>query len=95
MVAKGLNQPPRVPGLGRNSAPYLARALLAVEGRLHFLYSQHDPEDQQHRMAAIAAATDPRSPLWDEFFQITYLENIREGLRSTLQALDPRHGRQP
>lgn len=93
MVVKGLNGSQRVPGPGQVSAPYLARALLAVEGRLHFLYSQHDPGDQKRRMADIAAATDAQSPLWDEFLQISYLENVREGLRSTLQALEQRHGR--
>ncbi|NPV06335.1 MAG: hypothetical protein HPY83_00055 [Anaerolineae bacterium] len=95
MVVKGLPRPSRALGPSQATAPYLSRALLAVEGRLHSLYARHNPGDERRRLASIAAATDAQSPLWDEFLQITYLENVREGLRSTLLALDQQHGRHP
>lgn len=80
-------RPAQAPGV------QLARALAAVEGRLHVLYSRHTSEEPGRRMAAILASTDPESPLWEEVLQITYLENAREALQNSLRALDQRHGR--
>jgi len=71
----------------------LARALAAVEGRLHVLYARNTSSDLRRRLAAIDAATDIESPLWDEVLQIEYLENAREALQHSLRALDQRHGR--
>lgn len=75
------------------SGRQLARALAAVEGRLHALYSRDISADPRRRLAAIEAVTDAHSPLWDEVLQITYLENAREALQHSLRALDQRHGR--
>ncbi len=74
-------------------APYLKHALSAVEGRLHVLYSRLDDENPGRRVAIILAGSDPQSPIWDELMQVSYLENAREGLLSTLQALPNRPGR--
>ena len=76
----------------RISRPYLTRALQAVEGRLNSIYSRPLPDDDQ-RIAIIMAVSDPESPVWSEIMQINYLENAREGLRTTLQAMKPARGR--
>ncbi|NLT42445.1 MAG: hypothetical protein GXX93_07210 [Anaerolineae bacterium] len=86
MTSKGM---PTAQASGRQ----LARALAAVEGRLHLLYARNTSSDLRRRLAAIDAATDIQSPLWDEVLQIEYLENAREALQHSLRALDQRHGR--
>ncbi|MHB0877106.1 MAG: hypothetical protein ACYC5O_13800 [Anaerolineae bacterium] len=69
------------------------RALRAVEGRLNSMYSRQLPDDDQQRIAVIQAVSDPESPVWSDIMQIHYLENAREGLLSTLQAMRPARGR--
>jgi hypothetical protein len=71
----------------RLTRPNLVRALRLVEGSLHSLYARHALEDEQRRIAAITAASDPASPVWSEVLQVNYLENAREGLLTTLHAM--------
>ena len=69
------------------------RSLRIVERHLHILYSRQHRDYDRQQLANIIAASDPRAPIWSEFLQLTYLENAREGLLTTLQALRQPHGR--
>lgn len=73
--------------------PYLTRALWAIEGHLYELYARRLQSLDDEHLSAALASSDPDSPLWGEYLQVSYLENAREGLLTTLQALRRPHGR--
>ena len=81
---------PRRRGLAE---PYLTRALWTIEGHLLTLRWRRWQQDSGSRLDAITAGSDPEAALWGEYLQLTYLENAREGLLTTLQALRQPHGR--
>ncbi len=86
---------PRVAAHDREAADhYLARTLLTVEGRLQRLYTRRQMSDETRRIASVFAGTDPQVPLWDDYLQVAYLENARDGLLSALRDLQQRHRRQ-
>jgi len=80
------------PTAKRATRPYLLGALRAVERHLHSLYAQQNRSPEQ-RIAAILATSDPDSPFWDDFLKASYLENLRELLLVTIDALGRPHGR--
>ena len=99
MAPRRLHRPRRSqassPGVAAQglAGPYLVRSLQLVEGHLHMLHARQHRKHHDQRLAAILAVSDPQAPIWGEFLQLTYLENAREGLITTLQALRQPHGR--